>query len=625
MPIPSTPHDERPAKAAEAKERARIKKRIAESEARVERVWNGLPPELDTHAKKVADKYISRDGGPPVDVDVEIRIDDDVRAAVSPTEEKETKTETTEIKQLRLSADHIIASKNVLDLFAGEFGKVVAGEQTNGKLLYLIATSRLFDRTMHAAIKGTSAGGKSEMRKRILEFFPPEGVVSFTSLSEKSLIYHDGDFSHKILSMGEAAATEEQDFQDYLLRELMSEGRLRHATVQRVGNTNVAMTIEKKGPVAFLVTTTKSKMHPENETRMLSLEIDDSAEQTRKVLTKVAQVEGLNQSTSQVKLGPWQDYQRWLEQGERRVVVPFAAEMFELIPAASVRLRRDVGQVIRAIKAHALLHREHRERDGHGRIVADVENDYSTVRELMIGILATGSGVAMSKAMAETIEAVRAAVAGMAEADGASAQDVALKLKLDKSAAWRRLTAARQEGFVANLEQRKGMPGKYRVTSEKVAEQILLPSIEKVQDRLAAPPSGSTPSETVQPCNPERKAEESQLDDGCKEPCNPAEPACNRSPENEAVAGGCFEVASPNATIKSLSEKAESPPVAGLQAFSEVGGSTDWIVANGYAISTAPEDRRPPAAGARICRVSIREIRHPAISAGPYDDLEDFK
>jgi hypothetical protein len=290
-----------------------------------------------------------------------------------------------------------------------------------------------------------------------------------------------------------------------------------------------------------------------------------------------------------------------------------------------VRLRRDVGQVIRAIKAHALLHREHRERDGHGRIVADVENDYSTVRELMIGILATGSGVAMSKAMAETIEAVRAAVAGMAEADGASAQDVALKLKLDKSAAWRRLTAARQEGFVANLEQRKGMPGKYRVTSEKVAEQILLPSIEKVQDRLAAPPSGSTPSETVQPCNPERKAEESQLDDGCKEPCNPAEPACNRSPENEAVAAGCFEVASPNATIKSLSEKAESPPVAGLQAFSEVGGSTDWIVANGYAISTAPEDRRPPAAGARICRVSIREIRHPAISAGPYDDLEDFK
>lgn len=439
--------------------------------------------------KPVASKYIAPD------------TNDEVSAATSPAE-AEAKAETAETRQLRRSADHIIASKNVLDLFAGEFGKVIAGEQTNGKLLYLVATSRLFDRTMHAAIKGTSASSKSEIRKRMLEFFPPESIVSFTSLSEKSLIYHDGDFSNKILSMGEAAATEQQEFQDYLLRELMSEGCLRHATTERVGNTHAGKIIEKKGPVSFLVTTTKSKMHPENETQMLSLEIDNSPEQTRDVLTKVAQIEGLGQSTSQVDVKPWQDYQRWLEQGERRVVVPFASEMVKLIPPASVRLRRDVGQVFRAIKAHALLHRDHRESDSQGRIVADVEADYRTVRELMIGILATGSGVTMSKAMVETIEAVAAATAGMTETEGASAQDVALKLSLDKSAAWRRLNSARQDGYVANLEQRRGMPGKYRVTSEKVAEAILLPTVTEMQDRTA----GSIPSETVQPGRKSRAA-----------------------------------------------------------------------------------------------------------------------
>ena len=89
--------------------------------------------------------------------------------------------------------------------------------------------------------------------------------------------------------MGEAVATDEQDFQDYLLRELMSEGRIRHSTVQKVGNELTSCcTIEKEGPVTFLVTTTKSKLHPENETRMLSLEIDDSEKQTRAVLHKVA-------------------------------------------------------------------------------------------------------------------------------------------------------------------------------------------------------------------------------------------------------------------------------------------------------------------------------------------------
>jgi len=36
--------------------------------------------------------------------------------------------------------------------------------------------------------------------------------------------------------------------------------------------------------------------------------------------------------------------------------VPFWEALAEAIPPASVRLRRDIGQVIRCVKAHALLH-----------------------------------------------------------------------------------------------------------------------------------------------------------------------------------------------------------------------------------------------------------------------------
>jgi len=119
-----------------------------------------------------------------------------------------------ECEQLEASARHIIDSKDVLSLFALEIGKVVAGEKLNAKLLYLIGTSRLFPKTMHAAIKGTSSGGKSELRNRVLVFFPPESVIAFTSMTEKALIYDERDFTHKILSIGEAAATEDQNFQD---------------------------------------------------------------------------------------------------------------------------------------------------------------------------------------------------------------------------------------------------------------------------------------------------------------------------------------------------------------------------------------------------------------------------
>ena len=259
------------------------------------------------------------------------------------------------------SAGAIIDSDDVLALFARELRKVVAGEELNGKLLYLIGTSRLLDRTMHAALKGTSAGGKSEIRNRVLAFFPPESVISFTSLTEKALIYDERDYRHKVLSMAEASATEEQSFQDYLLRELISEGRIRHNSPVKIGNNIVTRTVEKEGPVAFVVTTTKGKLHPENETRLLSLEIDDTERQTKAVLKKVAEVEGLDHAAGAISYEPWHDFQRWLERAETcSVLVPFANALALEIPPASVRLRRDFGQILRAIKAHALLHRQHR-------------------------------------------------------------------------------------------------------------------------------------------------------------------------------------------------------------------------------------------------------------------------
>ena len=107
--------------------------------------------------------------------------------------------------------------------------------------------------------------------------------------------------------------------------------------------------------MSFLVTTTRNKLNPENETRMLSLEIDDSEAQTKAVLRKVAAIEGYGHVEPSVDLTPWHDYQRWLAAGNCQVKIPFAITLGRMIPPKAVRLRRDIGQVLRAIKAHALL------------------------------------------------------------------------------------------------------------------------------------------------------------------------------------------------------------------------------------------------------------------------------
>jgi hypothetical protein len=76
-------------------------------------------------------------------------------------------------EQWEASARTIIECDNVLELLLGSWRKIVAGEEKNAKLLYLAATSRLFDKCMNAAIKGPSSGGKSEIRRQVLEFLPP--------------------------------------------------------------------------------------------------------------------------------------------------------------------------------------------------------------------------------------------------------------------------------------------------------------------------------------------------------------------------------------------------------------------------------------------------------------------
>jgi hypothetical protein len=67
-------------------------------------------------------------------------------------------------EELEQSAHSIIACTDVLEMFCDSLSAKIAGERENAQLLFLVSTSRLFRKPMHAAIKGPSSGGKSELR-----------------------------------------------------------------------------------------------------------------------------------------------------------------------------------------------------------------------------------------------------------------------------------------------------------------------------------------------------------------------------------------------------------------------------------------------------------------------------
>jgi hypothetical protein len=203
--------------------------------------------------------------------------------------------------------------------------------------------------------------------------------------------------------------------------------------------------IEKEGPTGIITTTTATSLHPENETRMLSLGVKDTREQTAAVLAKMAE----NQSVATRDLSQWRAFQEWVAVGEKRVVIPYAVKLAKGVEPVAVRLRRDFRMILTLIEAHALLHRTLRGRDEAGRIVATIA-DYAAIYDLLADLITEGTGTSVNATVRETVAAVLELI-GQGK-DFVSHHEIADHMKLDRSVAGRRVRRAINEGYLQNLE-----------------------------------------------------------------------------------------------------------------------------------------------------------------------------
>jgi transposase-like protein len=371
----------------------------------------------------------------------------------------------------------------------------VVGERTNGELLYLALTSRLLDKIVSVTVKGPSSGGKSFLVTSVVGFFPERAVYQFTSFSEKTLYYTEESLSHRHLILTEAAGGGE--VQEYTIRTLLSEGRLEYEFVEKTSEGLRARRICKEGPTGFITTTTRDKLHAENETRYLSLVVKDTREQTRRVFRALAE-----ENSEEPDRRRWHAFQTWLEAGEHRVTIPYAGLLAEKMGDVAVRLRRDFSVILSLIKAHTILHQATRERDAQGRIVATLA-DYARVRGLVSGLIAEGVEATVPKTVRETVEAVENVIDGWGE-EHATNKAVAEELEIDKAAASRRVRTAIGRGYLKNLEDRKGHPARLVLAESMPEDQEILPAPEELQgvDPLTVdsggiqhPPPPSLPSE----------------------------------------------------------------------------------------------------------------------------------
>jgi hypothetical protein len=392
------------------------------------------------------------------------------------------------------SCSALAATERILDALADDLARMgVAGERRATRLLYLVLTSRLLARPVSAAVKGASGGGKSFLVAAVLELFPSEVFYALTGMSERSLAYGTEPLANKFLVLYEAAGID-GEFAAYLVRSLLSEGRVRYETVEKTPAGLVPRLIEREGPTGLITTTTKVALHPENETRLLSIPITDTPEQTREVLLALADQEIDPPDTSR-----WIALQQWLETSEHDVAIPYARKLAELVPPVAVRLRRDFAAILSLIRAHALLHQASRERDEPGRVIATLA-DYEVVRELVADLVADEVEATVPPAVRETVQAVVAADAR----DGVSLTELAKALGIDKSAASRRWQTARARGYLKNLEDKRGRPARITAADPLPDDVHVLPFASQLADNALSAVALPT---TADRCTVDRSAE----------------------------------------------------------------------------------------------------------------------
>jgi hypothetical protein len=369
------------------------------------------------------------------------------------------------------ACSELAVSANILDRLIADLATAgLYGEDRAAKLLYLALTSRILPRPVSIAMKGPSSAGKSYTVDSVLRFFPEPAYRTLTGMSSKALAYSNEQMVHRFLVIFEAAGMT-GGTAAYLMRSLLSEGCLKWETTVKDGNGGFQTRIVKRnGPTGLITTTTRLGLHAENETRMLSVPVNDSAEQTRAVMEAIAEAH-----ENDVDYKPWHALQDWLQQSGGNVTIPFAEKLAKLVNPVATRLRRDFSTLLNLIRAHALLHRATRECDPSGAVIATLD-DYAAVRSLIGDLISEGVAASVPPTVRETVQAVDRLLLEYPE--GVSLTALCLALELDKSTVSRRVDAAKKDHYLLDAEERPGRPAKL-IRGEALPDDVeILPQPE---------------------------------------------------------------------------------------------------------------------------------------------------
>jgi len=295
-------------------------------------------------------------------------------------------------------------SKNLLDDLSQEITATgFAGDTLIPELVYLTLNTGRQSKPVSMVIKGGSGAGKSFSLNAGKQFVPTDVFHEFQGMSEKAIVYNDYDFKHKHIIISEAAGMADGDGR-VLIRQLLSEGRIKYLTVTSTAKEGLkSETLLKEGPTGLIMTTTADELNKEDESRILSVNIRESADQIKQaLLAKVGKAKGIS---TEADVSRWHKLFEFNQQGPTKVEIPYLGDLIEHLPLSHDRIKRDLDQFISLIETHALMHCFDREWGNEDTVIAN-DADYLAVYRLTNQALAEGLDIDVDDNLREMVEAV---------------------------------------------------------------------------------------------------------------------------------------------------------------------------------------------------------------------------
>jgi hypothetical protein len=354
-----------------------------------------------------------------------------------------------------------------------------AGSTIIPRTVYLGLITRVFDDPVSVVIKGESGAGKSFGLHAGLQYVPNSAYQEVHGLSPKALVHAARhDLKHRFLIIQEAAGFAKEGW--VFLRQLLTEGTIKYMTVAQTRDGHAGKDLEAvEGPMGVMMTTTADRLHAEDDTRLLSLYVDRSPEQIRRVIMMHAQEPPRKQS--QGDLSQWHALYDYVCGGSTEVEIPYRRELLSKLPDSYPRVLRDIPKVLALIRAHTMLHQRTREHSGN--IIKATMDDYSAVYELVSEALSFGLKASVPSHILEVVNAVCELHQMVQNPVGQA--EVAEFLNRDQTVVSRNIATAIKEGFVENKNPGQGREHAYVPGKRGLPSRSVLPTPEELEAAVA--------------------------------------------------------------------------------------------------------------------------------------------